>query len=408
MSKITVALGLQAEAFRSGMEKARGYAKEFGTSLTGSIFKGVTAAQLADKTIGFLTNTFKEYADLADTAAGLGVNVEELQKLGAVAQQVGISMGQTGQILRRVNQLLAKGMSDPKYAEKLAKLGLTQEQIRTTGFSATDAIIAMARATDGAADPMQKMAVLMEFMDARMARSFIPLLVQGSAEMERMAKAAPAASAGLVKQFDALDDQLTVAQQWLKVVGAVILSILVRVGAVFTSIGTIAFGIGSAIGTVIGAVVVGIGFVMGLIGDLFAMLTGDFDFSNWEQAKQYFREWASSVSGWFSGIWDFLVSQKDVVVSGTGLETGGGEGGTLNKAKAADALEKIDEAGATGTIAKSFVGSQLASMGGAAGVTAVSSMSVDRQQLAALQTIASNTASTSDNTRETKDAPAIK
>lgn len=407
MSRISVSLGLVAEQFASGITRARNYVKEFGKELKGSIFAGITAAVLAQKAISWLTDTFKEYARLADTAQGLGVNVEELQRLAFAGKQVGVGMEQTARIMQRINQMLAKGMADPRYAEKLAKVGIETGKLRNHGYTATSALLEIARATSKVNEPMEKLSILMQYFDSRTARGLMPLLANGADALDRVSKSAPVASKSMVQSIDEMDDRLELSKQWWSVIGVYALDIVTRLAAALALVAISAFSVGAVIGAVIVEISIGVGLLIGLIGDLLAMFTGDFDFSNFKAFWSAGGELNKEMGKVFSGIGEAYGTTWDVMVSGSGAERSGGMGKKLNRARA-DAMADAAEEGMTAGPAKAYAGSGLAGVGGGSGNFALADSNVEREQLRTLQTIADNTKSTSTNTAATKDAPKLK
>lgn len=406
MSKISVSLGLVAEQFASGITRARSYVKEFGKELKGSLFAGITAAVLAQKAISWMMDTFKEYARLADTAQGLGVNVEELQRLAFAGKQVGVGMEQTARIMQRINQMLAKGMADPRYAEKLAKVGIQTDKLRQHGYTATSALLEIARATSKVNEPMEKLSILMQYFDSRTARGLMPLLANGADALDRVSKSAPVASKAMVQSIDEMDDRAELSKQFWSVIGVYVLDVVTRLAAALGLIAITAFSIGAIIGAVLVEVSLGIMLLIVLIGDLLAMLTGDFDFSNLKEGWSVAGDMNKELGKFAGGIGEAYGSTWDVMVSGSGAERGTSVK-KLNRARADALLEATEEGGAAGP-AKAYAGSGLAGVGGGSGNFALADSNVEREQLRTLQTIADNTKSTSANTAATKDAPKLK
>ena len=407
MSKISVSLGLVAEQFASGITRARSYVKEFGKELKGSLFAGITAAVLAQKAISWMMDTFKEYAKLADTAQGLGVNVEELQRLAFAGKQVGVGMEQTARIMQRINQMLAKGMADPKYAEKLANVGIETDKLRRNGYTATSALLEIARATSKVNEPMEKLSILMQYFDSRTARGLMPLLANGADALDRVSKSAPVASKSMVQSIDEMDDRLELSKQWWSVIGVYALDIVTRLGAALALVAIGAFSIGAVIGAVIVEIALGISLLIFLIGDLLAMLTGDFDFSNVKEGWSIAGDMNKELGKFAGGIGEAFGSTWDVMVSGSGAERSGNIK-KLNRARADALVDATEEGGGAAGPAKAYAGSGLAGVGGGSGNFALADSNVEREQLRTLQTIADNTKSTSANTAATKDAPKLK
>jgi hypothetical protein len=171
---------------KSDVEQVTGRAKKSVDSLGASFRKAGTdignkiagmfaATVLFDKALGFVTNTFRDLAQVADQVDRSGISAEQFQRLAYAAQQSGVSVAALAKATRQLRVDMAEAAAgDAKKLEMFKALGITMEQLRSG--DAASVFLAISSALSGSADDSERLLITTAFFGDKIGNDILPLL----------------------------------------------------------------------------------------------------------------------------------------------------------------------------------------------------------------------------------------
>ena len=204
----------EATAKMKGVQNAaRGFAAQLG-----KYFAAFTSAQaIASRALMAIQHSFNWGAGLKDSAAAVGLTVEEFQRLEYAAGQTGVSVEklQTGmRELRKTMRDASQGNAES--ARILLAMGYSQEQIATNSIDAMDAFMRVSEAISAARSEQEKFNIASAVFGDRVAQQMVAAL-GNFGELKRVISETPLISNEDAAALDKLDDLITRAQQTGKV-----------------------------------------------------------------------------------------------------------------------------------------------------------------------------------------------
>lgn len=166
--------------------------KNFGNEIAGRIAGAAGATVLFDKALTFLTDTMREFKEIADAAARSGLSGEQFQQLAYAADQAGVPISSVAKATRELRKALAEAADGSvEQMEKLKALGFTEEQIRSGNIKATDVFIQLAAAMQMAKSDAEQVAIATSLLGQKVAQDLIPMLAEGAQKLRQLFKEAP-------------------------------------------------------------------------------------------------------------------------------------------------------------------------------------------------------------------------
>lgn len=214
-----------SEPFRAGFKESSGLSGAIGGLAT--LRNGILALG-AGAAVHALTGLVDRIGDISESAARLGVTVEEFQRLDVLAKQNGTSVGALGTAFRT----LANAAVDPtkETAAAFAKLDISTKDAAGGFKSRQDLFFETAGALADIGDGTER-AALAQKLFGRGATELLPLLAGGRAGLEAQRDALmqlPVFTEAAVKAADELSDSWkTLGPQLLAAAGPLITKLLI-------------------------------------------------------------------------------------------------------------------------------------------------------------------------------------
>lgn len=166
--------------------------KNFGNEIAGRITGAAGATVLFDKALTFLTETMRQFKEIADAAARSGLSGEQFQQLAYAADQAGVPISSVAKATRELRKALAEAADGSvEQMEKLKALGFTEEQIRSGNIKATEVFIQLAEAMQMAKSDAEQIAIATSLLGQKVGQDLIPMLLDGSKKLRQTFKEAP-------------------------------------------------------------------------------------------------------------------------------------------------------------------------------------------------------------------------
>jgi hypothetical protein len=207
----------EATAKMKGVQNA---AKGFASQL-GKYFAGFASAQaIAGQVMATFQRAFEWGSGLKDSAAAVGLTVEEFQRLEYAASQTGVSIEklQTGmRELRKTMRDASQGNAES--ARILLALGYSQEQIATNSIDAMDAFMRVSEAISAAKTEQEKFNIASAVFGDRVAQQMVAAL-GNFGELKRVISETPLITEREAELLDRAGDRLDYIAARIKVITA--------------------------------------------------------------------------------------------------------------------------------------------------------------------------------------------
>jgi hypothetical protein len=273
---ISVRIGVDNAAFKTGLDRCRDYAAEF----TGSIGKMFLGAFAVDKVLDGFKQFMEEMAKVADRAKRFGETKEAIQRIGHAAKLAGADMDMVARAITKMT--IASGEAASKggdMGERWKKAGL--EAGKFASLSMQDKLIELSEAWGRANGNAEAQLAIMEILGPK-GQDLIPMLAEGPEEMRKNYAAAHVAIDATVNSMKQLDDALIS----LKNMSVAVFGFLVQVVKSILPVAAIVFGdLVTVTEEAIRQIGAGIRGLSAMIGDA---MTGNF--------KGVKDEWAKTIS----------------------------------------------------------------------------------------------------------------
>lgn len=376
MSRLTVALGLDASRFRSGAAQATSYATNFGTSLRGSLMTALGPIALAMEAISLIKEAFADASKIADISDRFQVSTDSIQRLGYAGKKVGLEMESVAGIIKNLNKTFAGAITDPKKAEALKGLGFSAQEIASGTVSAEDAIIRMSEALDNGASKTEVLNRL-QLVLGKSAQDVAALLQNSTAELKSQFAEAPVMSKRMVEMADKMGDRMSYVFAILKIAA---MGLVAALGMVIGAVGIIIGGLGSIVSYLAGV-------FLGMIAKVLDKLATVADTLGMDETSEGLKKASKNMEDMSNKANDFAISSGEFAMKGGDLVKESWKGITGEEDKAAESAKKTrreiegDLGGGAGGAGSSKSGgiSSLAAVGGG-GLTAGPSMSYRLQE----------------------------
>lgn len=131
---VNIAARLQS-SFPTAFGNATNYIQQFRSKVSSSLLSTLGAAQMAQKAIGYLTQTFSQVTAEAKKfekqGARLGLKPSEMEQFSKLAEEAGVSEKSIVKGLQKIKQSAAEALRDPtsKAAEGFRQLGISTAQL---------------------------------------------------------------------------------------------------------------------------------------------------------------------------------------------------------------------------------------------------------------------------------------
>lgn len=181
---LRASLSLDTVAFEDGSKRAQSQADRLARNITRTL-----------KTIGVgftfqqVISAFKSVIDQADrlqeTAQKIGVPIEQLQGLELAARTTGVSFEQLTAGVGRLSKAMQSALTNTtgEAARAFQTLGISLQQVRSA--NASEALLLLADGFNRTSDGARKTAAALTLLGRGAGLDLIPLLNQGSAELQR-------------------------------------------------------------------------------------------------------------------------------------------------------------------------------------------------------------------------------
>ena len=204
----------KATAKMKGVQQAaQGFASQLG-----KYFAAFTSAQaIASRALMAIQQSFNWGAGLKDSAAAVGLTVEEFQRLEYAAGQTGVSVEKMQKAFLDLRKAIRDASQGNAEAIKvMTALGYSQSQIASGSIDATDAFMRVAEAISAAKTEQDKFNIATAVFGDKTAQQMIAFMGNFS-ELKRVISETPLISDDDAEALDRLDDLITRAQQTGKV-----------------------------------------------------------------------------------------------------------------------------------------------------------------------------------------------
>ena len=209
---------------RASFPWEQGWSKEFGKDITSqfsSMLSGINligvawdVAQMAAQKYVETVKLGIDYAQkIEKVSRTTGLSVEEVQKYGYAAQMSGVEFGTFANAMATANKELGKlTLYGGTSIVALAKLGINVDSVKNHSVGAIDVLKKMADAYKKHAETAE-MAALGNQLFGGSFKDMIPMLRNGSAELEKLAEQAPKVNAQTISAAAATGRAMTGIQE---------------------------------------------------------------------------------------------------------------------------------------------------------------------------------------------------
>lgn len=202
---------------KSDVEQVTGRAKKSVDSLGASFKKAgddiakrltgmFAGAVLFDKALGFVTDTFRQFGQIADQVERSGISAEQFQRLAYAAQQSGVSVSALAKATRQLRVDMAEAAAgDAKKLAMFQAIGVSMEQLKSG--DASSVFLAISSALAGSADDSERLLITTTFFGDKIGNDILPLLSDYKKLSQDIANA-PVIDAKTLKAIDDANDGL--------------------------------------------------------------------------------------------------------------------------------------------------------------------------------------------------------
>jgi hypothetical protein len=149
--------------------------KKAGKDITNRITGMFAATVLFDKALGFVSNTFREFGEIADKVDRSGISAEQFQRLAYAAQQSGVSVSALAKATRQLRVDMAEAAAgDAKKLALFQALGVSMDQMKSGDVSSV--FLAISSALDGSANDAERLLISTAFFGDKIGNDILPLL----------------------------------------------------------------------------------------------------------------------------------------------------------------------------------------------------------------------------------------
>ena len=175
----------------AAMQSVQRKINDFGKDVAKSVLAIAGPIALVSTAISMIGDAIEDYkkkikdaidygAGLKESANGIGVGVEEYQKLAGAAEQAGVSIDKVAKAYTEINKLIEQA-KDPAsaQADALARLGFAAEEIAKGNIKAIDVIERMGAALSTTTSETDKMKIATGLLGDVLAKELLPALKEG-------------------------------------------------------------------------------------------------------------------------------------------------------------------------------------------------------------------------------------
>jgi hypothetical protein len=189
--------------------------KKAGEEISGRFAKMFSVVTLFDKAVGFVSDTFREFGQVADQVDRSGISSEQFQRLAYAAQQSGVSVSALAKATRQLRVDMAEAAAgNQKQLELFKAIGLSMEQIKAG--DAVSAFLAISAALSDSASDSDRMLIATTFFGDKIGNDILPLLGEFKKLQKDIAEA-PIVDEKTLKQIAEYDDKVSAIILKLKV-----------------------------------------------------------------------------------------------------------------------------------------------------------------------------------------------
>jgi len=157
--------------------------RKVGDDISGRLARLFSATVLLDKGFSFISNTFREFAEVADEVERSGISSDQFQRLAYAAQQSGVSVATLAKATRQLRVDMAEAASGNKQMLELFNaIGISMEQIKAGDVASV--FLAISAALSDSASDSDKMLIATTFFGDKIGNDILPLL----GEMRKLQK----------------------------------------------------------------------------------------------------------------------------------------------------------------------------------------------------------------------------
>lgn len=224
---ITSTLGLDVSPFAQGMLQAQGIANVFPQMVQNFLANPILGvigvlSDLGGSLKAAFTNATNAADDMNDMAVAVGVAVEKLTALGAVASMSGGSVESTADAFKFLGKSVAEAMKGGDAADVFEDLGIALRDATGEARPLQDVMLDVADALKYAPSAAQRTALAMDLL-GKSGVDMIPTLIQGSdalreqiAQMERYGAAVTSDSAKSADGWNDAFGEISLAMQGIQ------------------------------------------------------------------------------------------------------------------------------------------------------------------------------------------------
>lgn len=184
--------------------------QNFASDLTKRFTAAFGAMALFDKGVGFATDVFREFGQLADQVSKSGLAADQFQMLAYAAKQSGADIKDVTKSVRELNTAIAKAKVAPggKEAGALKALGFSEEAITAGNIKAVDVFLQLAKAMETAKSDADKTAIATVLLGDKVGQNLIPMLEDGREALLKLFSDAPIVGDEALKSIDKANDKV--------------------------------------------------------------------------------------------------------------------------------------------------------------------------------------------------------
>jgi hypothetical protein len=181
--------------------------KKAGEEISGRFAKMFSVVTLFDKAVGFVSDTFREFGQIADQVERSGISSDQFQRLAYAAQQSGVSVSSLAKATRQLRVDMAEAAAgNQKQLELFNAIGLSMEQIKAG--DAVSAFLAISSALSDSASDSDRLLIATTFFGDKIGNDILPLLGEFK-KLQKDIADAPVVDNKTLKQIAEYDDKIS-------------------------------------------------------------------------------------------------------------------------------------------------------------------------------------------------------
>ena len=197
--------------------------KKAGEEISGRFAKMFSVVTLFDKAVGFVSDTFREFGQIADQVDRSGISSDQFQRLAYAAQQSGVSVSSLAKATRQLRVDMAEAAAgNQKQLELFKAIGLSMEQIKTG--VAVSAFLAISASLSDSASDSDRLLIATTFFGDKIGNDILPLLGEFR-KLQKDIADAPVVDDKTLKKIAEYDDKMSA----LILKGKVLLTTLIKI-----------------------------------------------------------------------------------------------------------------------------------------------------------------------------------